>query len=90
MWVSVEQTALDLLVVLVVITFQQPSAVINCAKYNIVPLTSLIPLCGASGPQQTLGPHAPLCAHSVRQPCAASLSCANSLRYAIQRINGHN
>lgn len=80
MCVCVEQTVVDLLVVLVVINLHQPSAISHCAKYNIVSLTSLIPLCRAPGPQQTLGPlHSHLFAQSVRQPCAASLSCANSL-----------
>lgn len=52
MCVCAEQTAVDLLVVLVVINLRQPSAISHCAKYNIVSLTSLIPF----GSQQTAGP----------------------------------
>lgn len=61
MCVCVEQTAVDLLVVLLVINLDQPSAISHCAKYNIVSLTSLIPLCCAPGPQQTVGPCTPIC-----------------------------
>lgn len=72
MWVCVEQTVVDLLVVLEAINFQQPSAISHCAKYNIVSLPSLIALCQAPGPQQTRGPHNPplLCA-SRRLLCSA-------------------
>lgn len=45
MWVSVPQTPADLLVVLVVINFHQPSAARHSAKSNTVPLPSLIARC---------------------------------------------
>lgn len=44
-----------------VINLHQPSAISHCAKYNTVPLTSLIPLCRALGPRQTVGPYTPTC-----------------------------
>lgn len=66
MWVCVEQILVDLLVVLVVINFLQPSAISPCAKYNIVSLPSLIALCWASGPQQTAGPSTPTCLQASR------------------------
>lgn len=61
MCVCVEQTGFDLLVIRMVINLPQPSAISHCAKYNTVSLTSLIPLCRAPGPRQTMGPYTPTC-----------------------------
>lgn len=88
MRVCVRQTAVDLLVVLVVNNLRRPSAVIRRAKYNIVSLASLIPLCRVHTGEG--GGSAVTQAQSARQPCATSVSCANLPRYATQRIDGHN
>lgn len=61
MCVCVQQTAVDLLVVLLVISLDQPSAGSHSAKYTSVSLTSLLPLCRAPEPQQTVGPCSPVC-----------------------------
>jgi len=94
MRVCVEQTAVDLLVVLVVINFRQPSAISHRAKYNTGSLTSLIPLCRAAGPRQTAGPPAlslvcPICTpamHCVSQLCKFILICQPNASMDIIKI----
>lgn len=75
---AANKTAVDLLVVLVDINLHQPSAISHCAKYNIVSLTSLIPLCltwqteRGGGPPRVLSLVCPICTPAITR-CSSQL-----------------